>query len=138
MRKAMKHATVYHLSGWSRIIEKTYGHKAYLLAAVKKTAMATPHKISAGEIVGILPIIKLRSITLSTSLISMPFCDLGGAVADSMDIQRRLVLKAIVLAEQVRAKSIELRNTDKLTGNEDLEISEVRKNLFYGEGIKKS
>ena len=57
-----EHATVYHLSGWSRIIEKTYGHKAYLLAAVKKTAMAAPQKISAREIVGILPIIKLRSI----------------------------------------------------------------------------
>ena len=132
-----EHATVYHLSGWSRIIEKTYGHKAYLLTAINKTAMAASQKISAEEILGILPIIKLRGIMGAPSLISMPFCDLGGAVADSMDIQRRLVLKAVLLAEQVSAKSIELRNTDKLTGNKDLKIAEYKKDLFYSEGKRK-
>ena len=67
----------------------------------------------------------------------MPFCDLGGVVADSMDIQRLLVLKAILLAEQVSAKSIELRNTDKLTRNKDLKIAEYKKDLFYSEGKRK-
>ena len=30
-------ATLYHLSGWKNIIEKTYGHKTYYLIATKNT-----------------------------------------------------------------------------------------------------
>ena len=28
-------ATLYHLSGWKNIIEKTYGHKTYYLMAIE-------------------------------------------------------------------------------------------------------
>ncbi|MFV9692185.1 MAG: hypothetical protein ACNY01_14685, partial [Desulfobacteria bacterium] len=29
------HATLYHLSGWKNVIERTYGHKTYYLMAVQ-------------------------------------------------------------------------------------------------------
>lgn len=130
-------ATVYHLSGWSRIIEKTYGHKAHLFAAMNPTGRKLQRHKKKNEIVGILPIVKHRDLLLRPSLISMPFCDLGGAVADSADIQRRLIFQAIMLGEKVGARQIELRNTEENSKNVNLQIAEFKKDLFYSEEKKR-
>ena len=130
--KSHDHATVYHLAGWSRVIKRTYGHKTYLLAAVINNNRMAPQEES-GKIVGILPVVKLRNIMFLPSLISMPFCDLGGAVADSVDIQRMLISQAIFLGEKINAKQIELRNTVKSPKGKNFGIAHCNKDLFYSE-----
>lgn len=126
-------ATVYHLSGWSRIIEKTYGHKPYLLAALKINGGSIQDKERPYEVVGILPIVKHRNIKFVTSLISMPFCDLGGVVANDEEIHRRLVLEAIILADKIGATQIELRNRQKQKNIENLTKIHSKDNLYYSE-----
>ena len=53
----------------NNVIEKTYGHKAYYLTAIK-------NELSADKIVGILPLVHLKHFLFGNNLISMPFCDL--------------------------------------------------------------
>ncbi len=55
--------TLYHLSGWKNVIEKTYGHKTYYLMAVRDD----------GSVSGILPLIHLKHFVFGNSLISIPF-----------------------------------------------------------------
>ncbi|MEK7275062.1 MAG: peptidoglycan bridge formation protein FemAB, partial [Candidatus Desantisbacteria bacterium] len=56
-------STPYHLSGWKRIVEKTFCHKPYYILAKDK-----------GKIVGVLPCFLIRHLASSgCSLISLPF-----------------------------------------------------------------
>jgi serine/alanine adding enzyme len=67
-------ATLYHLSGWKNVIEKTYGHKTYFLMAVKNVhdpVSSIQHPVSSiQKIVGILPLIHLKQFLFGNSLIS--------------------------------------------------------------------
>ena len=135
--KGNKTATVYHLSGWSRVIEKTYNQKPYLLAAVKRSDKSEKGNEKHIKIVGILPIVRHRNVMFATSLISMPFCDLGGAVADNEEIHRRLVLDAIILGNKIGATQIELRNREKQKNIENLTKTQFKDNLFYSEETRR-
>jgi serine/alanine adding enzyme len=126
-------ATAYHLTGWSRIIEKTYGHKTYPLAAVKEGTKIKPNGEVPFEINGILPIVKMRNVLLSTSLISMPFCDFGGAIADHCEISQMLIGEAISLGSKIGAKQIELRNSDNLVNIKNLNVKKYDNDLFCSE-----
>ena len=67
-------ATLYHLSGWKNVIEKTYGHKTYYLMAIKNVrdpVSSIQHPVSGTQkIVGILPLVHLRHFIFGNSLIS--------------------------------------------------------------------
>ena len=68
-------ATLYHVSGWKNIIEKTYGHKTYYLMAVKDNSPnATDNgqrtTYTAHSAVGILPLVHLKHFLFGNSLIS--------------------------------------------------------------------
>jgi serine/alanine adding enzyme len=127
-------ATVYHLSGWSRMIEGTYAQKAYLLAAVANDGNATSDNEETERIVGIFPIFKFRDLTLSNSFISMPFSDMGGTVADSALIRRSLIMEAIFLGDKFNAKKIEMRSTERSKSESDfINSKEFKKKLYYHE-----
>ena len=89
----LKHpqSTLYHLSGWKDVIENTYGHKTYYLMAVKNDGYGEFHNTQQDEIyktsgiscelkgeyvVGVLPLVLLKSIFFGRNLISMPFFDI--------------------------------------------------------------
>jgi hypothetical protein len=40
------HATLYHLSGWKNVIEKTYGHKTYYLVAIDSSKLKAQRRIA--------------------------------------------------------------------------------------------
>jgi|GEM_PF-5447531 len=160
-------ATLYHLSGWKNIIEKTYGHKTYYLMAVKKNCQSPIHSLKqdSGEqlqgkgpvispdevrrrrvafhhfhqesdknnkhpenpvnpvclsdpndqIVGILPLMHLKHFLFGNSLISIPFFDMGGVLADDEEIEKALLSEAIRLGQDMKADTIELRHFEPLT-----------------------
>lgn len=89
----------YHLSGWKNVIQKTYGHPAFYLLAEKTN----------GEIAGILPLVHLKHMLFGNSLISIPFFDMAGLVADNESVRQLLIEKAVVLAKKVETPVIELR-----------------------------
>lgn len=71
--------TPYHLFAWQEAVLAAYGHKScYLIAE------------SDAGIVGVLPLINFKMPLLGGKTISLPFCDLGGPLADSAEISDAL------------------------------------------------
>ncbi|MCP4321403.1 MAG: FemAB family PEP-CTERM system-associated protein [Alteromonadales bacterium] len=88
----------YHLFAWLTAIKKAYSHDVYYLAAKKDT-----------KIVGILPLVNIRIPFKGGSLCSLPFCDVGGCLADDSEVQIALEQKATELKGQLNSKSVEYR-----------------------------
>lgn len=95
-------ATLYHLSGWRRVIRETYGHQAYYLMAKNS---------DNGAVTGVLPLIRLKHFVFGNCLLSMPFFDMGGVLADTEEIEQLLLQKAVTLGRKLGVNNIELRHT---------------------------
>lgn len=88
-----------HLSGWQRVIERSYGHQAFYLWAQEN-----------GETRGILPLISMRSFLLRRSLVSLPFLDDGGICAADEQTRAQLYDAACRLFEEQKADFLDLRH----------------------------
>jgi FemAB-related protein (PEP-CTERM system-associated) len=93
-------ASVYHKYEWRDLIEKTFGHESYYFSARDK------HR----NMVGILPLIRLKSRFFGDFLVSMPYFNYGGALADHPDIDHALMQTANTTADQLGARHIEYRD----------------------------
>jgi serine/alanine adding enzyme len=112
-------ATLYHLSGWQNVIEKTYGHKTYYLMANRcnsklETRNSKQKNSYEPKVIGILPLVHLKYFLFGNSLISIPFFDLGGILADDEEAEKLLLSEAIKLCQDLKAKNIELRHIEPL------------------------
>src|SRR2546427_6237819 len=88
-----------HLSGWGRVMERSYGHRAFYLLAREN-----------GEIKGILPLISMRSLPLRRSLVSLPFLDDGGICTTDEQSRAQLYEAALRLCEEQKANVLDLRH----------------------------
>jgi serine/alanine adding enzyme len=61
---------------------------------------------------GILPMVLMNNILFGKRLCSIPFFDTGGVLADSETIENALLDKALMIAHEVKAESIDLRNSE--------------------------
>jgi FemAB-related protein (PEP-CTERM system-associated) len=95
---AASDGTLAHRWAWLRIVEQTYGHPTYPLAAVR-----------AGRLVGVLPLVLVRSRLFGRHLVSMPYLDCGGICsAGDADAKRSLLDAALLMSAQLKA-ALELR-----------------------------
>ena len=108
-------ATLYHLYNWKNIIEKTYAHKTYYLIAEQQPNNPSNPNNSMNPVVGILPLVHIKHFLFGNSLISIPFFDLGGILADNDEVEKALLTEAVKLAQKLKAKNIELRDTQPLS-----------------------
>ena len=93
-------ASVYHRAEWRDIIRKTYGHEgSYFLA-----------RDADSNIVGILPLIRLKSRLFGDLLVSMPYFKTGGAVADHPSVEKQLIQAANDHAARLAIEHIEYRD----------------------------
>ncbi|MCP4395691.1 MAG: FemAB family PEP-CTERM system-associated protein [bacterium] len=107
-------SALYHLSGWKRVIEETFKHKTFYLYARQ------------GEyIVGILPLVFLKSVLFGKFFVSMPFFNYGGLIADNAQIRQALLDKAVTIARREGAAYIELRHTENFELNLPTKSSKV-------------
>ena len=60
-----------------------------------------------------MPLFFIRSLIFGKELVSLPFCDYGGILADSPEISQLLFQKAEELMRSLRCKNIELRQVSK-------------------------
>jgi hypothetical protein len=97
-------ATHCHLSAWKDVIENAYGHKGYYLLAEEDC-----------KIKGIVPVFHIKSFLFGNQLVSVPFLNYGGILADNEDIEKALLFEAIKLGQELKVKSIELRHTNPLS-----------------------
>lgn len=90
----------YHQSGWLGVVEKTFGHMTYPLWA----------KSDAGEVVGVLPVVLMKSRLFGTFLTSLPFVNYGGIVACDEAVSSALLDRARALVDETGAEFLELRH----------------------------
>ncbi|MGB1108869.1 MAG: FemAB family XrtA/PEP-CTERM system-associated protein [Gammaproteobacteria bacterium] len=88
-----------HLSGWQRVIRDGFGHRTYFMWAE-----------SDGKLVGVLPLVRVKSLLFGDSLISTPFCVYGGAIAETDAARLALEENAARLAEELGVDYLELRD----------------------------
>ena len=97
----------YHLTAWKRAVEIAYGHQTHYLMAIENN-----------NIVGILPIVSVKTPLLVHELCSLPFCDLGGILAESNTVYEFLLQSALDLVKQLKADKLSLRQTQSSTVSE--------------------
>lgn len=95
--------STFHRWEWRRLYSECYGHETPYLAAWQE-----------GEIVGVLPLVRLRSMVFGHYLVSLPFVSYGGPVG-TPDAQLALCQYAVSIAKG--AKLIELRSRTPITSN---------------------
>ncbi|MFX0195919.1 MAG: FemAB family XrtA/PEP-CTERM system-associated protein [Candidatus Hodarchaeota archaeon] len=94
-----------HLYGWKEIIEKTYGHKGNYLIAEQDS-----------KILGIMPLIHLKSFLFGNHLVSMPFLNYGGILSDSREIEGALMHVALDLCASLKVSCLQLRHLNPING----------------------
>ena len=92
-------SSFYHKAEWKEVIEKSFGHKTYYLMAIE-----------GDSVVGILPLVHLKSFLFGSILCSMPFQGIGGICADSEDAESALLDAAGELLREVKGDYLELRH----------------------------
>jgi serine/alanine adding enzyme len=96
-------ATGYHLTGWMRVIERAFGHDTRYLAAESSAGLA-----------GVLPLVFFRSRIFGRFTVSMPFLNYGGIVADTVEVRRALLERAIEETRNTGGSHLELRHTEQM------------------------
>lgn len=88
----------YHQFAWKKAINKAYGFDACYLLAEEQ-----------GHVRGILPLILFSAPFFKKQYISLPFCDVGGVLADTSFVSDELVKQAAALARRDRIERVEVR-----------------------------
>jgi serine/alanine adding enzyme len=91
--------THFHRYAWRTIMADVFGHESIYLGA----------RDSAGQLVGALPLVRVRSVVFGHYLVSMPFLNYGGPVG-SAEAVTALASHAEALARRLRVKLLELRS----------------------------
>ena len=121
--------TLYHLAGWKNVIEKTYGHNSLYLMAMQQPepgnqqlatrnsqpATRSTQPVTRNPIVGILPLVHLKHFLFGNTLVSMPFFDMGGILADNNEIEKALLTEAIQFGRKLKIDNLELRHIQPLS-----------------------
>ena len=122
-------ATFYHRLEWKNIIEKSFGHKTYYLMAVRCTdnkscsdSQTSTNQINSAmrhapcamqeseKVVGILPMVHIRSLLFGSIFCSMPFLNFGGVCADDDEGERVLLQAAENIVKERKGDYLELRH----------------------------
>ena len=85
--------------GWLTAFARGFGHDVYALEAVED-----------GKTSGLLSLAFVRSLLFGRYLVSLPYLNYGGAVADDPTTAARLVESATGLADRLRVRFLELRH----------------------------
>ena len=92
-------ASGYHLWRWRTIFEHVFGHPTHYAAAMR-----------GGRIVGVLPLVRFDSRLFGRFVVSLPFVNYGGVVADDDPVALRLIEHAGAYTRQHGASHLELRH----------------------------
>lgn len=98
--RSVSGASIYHLSEWKSIIETCFGHKTHYIFAQDKKS----------NIVGVLPLVRLKSALFGDFLVSIPYFNYGGALAATREAEASLIKEAATLASELGVKHIEFRD----------------------------
>jgi FemAB-related protein (PEP-CTERM system-associated) len=96
---AAPEATFFHRIGWREVFETVFRHRTHYLLAERE-----------GAVVGVLPLVELRSMLFGHSLQSLPFAVYGGAASTDPAVSNALHQAAVELGARIGVSHLELRN----------------------------
>ncbi len=113
-------ATICHLPHWTRIVPDRLGHTSHSLIATE-----------SDTVVGVLPLYLVTSWWGTRRLVSIPWLDYGGVIAETEQVAAALLSEAERLRAELKADAVEMRTvnahavatkhrTDKVTFRLDL------------------
>jgi FemAB-related protein (PEP-CTERM system-associated) len=88
-----------HLYGWKDVIENVLGHECLYVAA----------RDERGQLAGVLPLVRVKSVIFGHYLISVPFLNYGGPLGSGVAVSA-LLQWAVQHADERRVKLLELRS----------------------------
>src|SRR3954463_11114481 len=91
------------LFGWRQLIERVFRHECSYLGAWD----------SENSLIGVLPLVHVRSVVFGRFLVSMPFLNYGGPLGEERSIGP-LVDESVALAQSSGASLLELRSRHAL------------------------
>lgn len=91
-------ASFYHRAEW-RAINEQLGHKTCYLAAM-----------AGNRVVGVLPLVRLKSLLVGSIACSMPFVNYGGPAGESDEIEQQLLTAAAAVADEWGVEYLEIRS----------------------------
>jgi FemAB-related protein (PEP-CTERM system-associated) len=105
-----------HDPAWLRVLARGLHHDVYALEAAE-----------GGHTCGLLPLAFVRSLLFGRFLVSLPYLNSNGALADGDAARRRLVDRAVALADELKVRHLELRHErpvehPALTGRMDAKV----------------
>jgi FemAB-related protein (PEP-CTERM system-associated) len=95
--------SLYHHWGWKEVVERSYGHTCFYLLAEE-----------GDRLLGILPLVKVKSMLFGSSLTSLPYLDSAGVVVADDHARQSLLDEAIRLTRENNLHHLELRQTKAL------------------------
>jgi len=99
--------SLYHLSAWQKVIKSQFNHSSYYFYSTNAN----------NEITGILPVVQLKSFLFGNYMVSVPYFNYGGAIANDESISKLLMQHAGDLASTHSASHVEFRDTQKYQGD---------------------
>ena len=84
---------------WLNVLQSSLGHEVYAVEAV-----------ASGCTVGYLPLAFVSSMLFGRFLVSLPYLNTNGVVAQSADVQAELITRAATLADEFNVRYLELRH----------------------------
>jgi FemAB-related protein (PEP-CTERM system-associated) len=91
-------ATAYHLTAWQKVLERSFPVRTSYLCATR-----------GSEMIGVLPLVRQKSLVFGHRLTSLPFCTYGGVLAADRESEHALLRQAATLAATDGAEYLELR-----------------------------
>src|SRR5712671_3203405 len=98
--KNAPNASLYHALEWRDVLRRAFGHRSWYLMAQDD-----------GKTRGVLPLVEMKSSLFGHFLVSLPFLNYGGILADTPECEAALAAAAADLAETRRVSHIELRQS---------------------------
>lgn len=100
---ASPRASFYHRWEWKSINESCFGHQTAYLAAC-----------DGGRLVGVLPLVRLKSLLFGNLACSMPFVNYGGPAGESDLVEQAMLDGARNVADEWGVEYVEIRSQRQL------------------------
>lgn len=108
-----RHATFAHLPGLSEAFTNAYGLPAITLGAFRTgnegNRRAGMTATEQPKLVGLLPMVRVRPLPFGSELVSMPFLDTGGVLAQDRKAGETLVNEALRICTAEKIQRLEFR-----------------------------